>query len=103
MYAVTTNIIKRYLKYRYYLMLHDLNIIIQFCQCSLFDWESPISFEEKKSASEHWKLIKTVFLSKEITPKEYPSIIKVLVSRAPGGFWVKLDTLEMHCKCVITI
>lgn len=44
-----------------------------------------------------------VFLSKEITPEEYPSIIKVLVSRAPGGFWVKLDTLAMHYKCVITI
>lgn len=33
MHAVTTKIIKRYLKYRYYLMLHDLSVIIQFCQC----------------------------------------------------------------------
>lgn len=66
-------------------------------------WENPFGFE---GGNCRWtlKINKTkIFPSKEITPKEYPSIIKVLVSRAPGGFWVKLDTLAMHYKCVITI
>lgn len=57
MYAATTKVIDSYLKYRYYLKLHDWTIIIQFCQCSLFHWKNSIVLREKSASESRKKLM----------------------------------------------